>query len=48
MTYDPSSADGEKILKQLAEYLNVDVIDLKAALKNTASFHKTFRTLTDK
>lgn len=46
MAYDPCGTrrlDGDDILKRIAEYLKIDVVDLEAALKNSAAFNKNFR-----
>jgi len=46
MPFDPCGTrmlEGDGILKRLAEYLGVDVIDLEEALKHAALLNKTFR-----
>ena len=46
MSYDPSGdprLEGDDILKRLAAYLKVDVIDLKEALEHAANTAKVFR-----
>lgn len=49
--YDPCGTqrlEGDVIIKRLAKYLNVEMIDLEVALKNACAFNKSFRSLVKK
>ena len=46
MSYDPCGTqhlEGDEIIKRLAKYLEVEIVDLEAALKHAALLNKTFR-----
>ena len=46
MAFDPSGdprLDGDDILKRVALHLGIEVVDLEIALKNIATFNKSFR-----